>query len=89
MVESILRICKNGIFEFTPSHKCDWAHTFEWQANIRREILIVFLANLWRIREGKSEMNSQIHKNFLEEKVDVAVIEVGIGGLYDCTNIVW
>uniref|UniRef100_UPI0037E71760 folylpolyglutamate synthase, mitochondrial-like n=1 Tax=Semicossyphus pulcher TaxID=241346 RepID=UPI0037E71760 len=25
---------------------------------------------------------------FLEEKVDVAVIEVGIGGHYDCTNVV-
>ncbi|KAM9735544.1 folylpolyglutamate synthase, mitochondrial-like isoform 2-T2 [Menidia menidia] len=25
---------------------------------------------------------------FLEEKVDVAVIEVGIGGVYDCTNII-
>ncbi|XP_078685851.1 folylpolyglutamate synthase, mitochondrial-like [Branchiostoma floridae x Branchiostoma belcheri] len=25
---------------------------------------------------------------FIEEKVDVAVIEVGIGGAYDCTNIV-
>lgn len=24
---------------------------------------------------------------FLKEKVDVAVIEVGIGGEYDCTNI--
>lgn len=27
-------------------------------------------------------------KVFLEEKVDVAVIEVGIGGQYDCTNVV-
>lgn len=26
-------------------------------------------------------------KVFIEEKVDVAVIEVGIGGEYDCTNI--
>lgn len=25
---------------------------------------------------------------FLAEKVDVAIVEVGIGGLYDCTNIV-
>ena len=25
---------------------------------------------------------------FLDEHVDVAIIEVGIGGLYDCTNIV-
>lgn len=25
---------------------------------------------------------------FLKEKVDVAVIEVGIGGEYDCTNVV-
>ncbi|KAL7844837.1 hypothetical protein SRHO_G00233760 [Serrasalmus rhombeus] len=25
---------------------------------------------------------------FLQEKVDVAVIEVGIGGAYDCTNII-
>eukprot|EP00058_Branchiostoma_floridae_P004148 XP_002589636.1 hypothetical protein BRAFLDRAFT_128960 [Branchiostoma floridae] len=25
---------------------------------------------------------------FIEEKVDVAVIEVGIGGAYDCTNVV-
>lgn len=24
---------------------------------------------------------------FLAEKVDVAVVEVGIGGEYDCTNI--
>lgn len=24
---------------------------------------------------------------FFEEKVDVAIIEVGIGGEYDCTNI--
>lgn len=24
---------------------------------------------------------------FVKEKVDVAVIEVGIGGEYDCTNI--
>lgn len=26
-------------------------------------------------------------KVFIEENVDVAVIEVGIGGEYDCTNI--
>lgn len=25
---------------------------------------------------------------FVKEKVDVAIIEVGIGGLYDCTNVV-
>ncbi|XP_076343346.1 folylpolyglutamate synthase, mitochondrial-like isoform X2 [Tachypleus tridentatus] len=25
---------------------------------------------------------------FLHEKVDVAVIEVGVGGLYDCTNVI-
>lgn len=25
---------------------------------------------------------------FLKEKVDVAIIEVGIGGLYDCTNVI-
>lgn len=25
---------------------------------------------------------------FLNEKVDVAIIEVGIGGEYDCTNVV-
>lgn len=25
---------------------------------------------------------------FLEELVDVAIIEVGIGGEYDCTNII-
>lgn len=24
---------------------------------------------------------------FLREKVDVAIIEVGIGGEYDCTNV--
>jgi folylpolyglutamate synthase len=24
---------------------------------------------------------------FLDEKVDVAIVEVGIGGQYDCTNI--
>lgn len=24
---------------------------------------------------------------FLEEKVDVAIIEVGIGGRFDCTNV--
>lgn len=24
---------------------------------------------------------------FIEEKVDVAIVEVGIGGEYDCTNI--
>jgi folylpolyglutamate synthase len=24
---------------------------------------------------------------FLSEKVDVAIVEVGIGGEYDCTNI--
>lgn len=27
-------------------------------------------------------------KVFLEEKVDVAIVEVGIGGEYDCTNVV-
>ena len=27
-------------------------------------------------------------KVFLEEGVDVAILEVGIGGEYDCTNIV-
>lgn len=26
-------------------------------------------------------------KVFVEEKVDVAIIEVGIGGEYDCTNV--
>lgn len=26
-------------------------------------------------------------KLFLDEKVDVAIIEVGIGGEFDCTNI--
>lgn len=26
---------------------------------------------------------------FIKEKVDVAVIEVGIGGEYDCTNVIW
>lgn len=25
---------------------------------------------------------------FMKEKVDVAIIEVGIGGLYDCTNVI-
>lgn len=25
---------------------------------------------------------------FLKERIDVAVIEVGIGGQYDCTNVV-
>lgn len=25
---------------------------------------------------------------FIEEKVDVAIIEVGIGGEYDCTNVI-
>lgn len=25
---------------------------------------------------------------FLKEQVDVAVVEVGIGGEYDCTNVV-
>lgn len=25
---------------------------------------------------------------FLHEKVDVAIVEVGIGGEYDCTNVV-
>lgn len=25
---------------------------------------------------------------FLKEKVDVAVVEVGIGGEYDCTNVI-
>jgi len=25
---------------------------------------------------------------FMEEKVDVAIMEVGIGGEYDCTNVV-
>lgn len=25
---------------------------------------------------------------FLKENVDVAIIEVGIGGLYDCTNVI-
>lgn len=25
---------------------------------------------------------------FLEEKVDVAIVEVGIGGEYDCTNVI-
>ena len=25
---------------------------------------------------------------FVQEKVDVAILEVGIGGLYDCTNII-
>ena len=27
-------------------------------------------------------------KVFIEEKIDVAVLEVGIGGEYDCTNVV-
>lgn len=27
-------------------------------------------------------------KVFLQEEVDVAVLEVGIGGEYDCTNVV-
>ena len=26
--------------------------------------------------------------SFIHEKVDVAVMEVGIGGEYDCTNVV-
>jgi folylpolyglutamate synthase len=25
---------------------------------------------------------------FLNEKVDVAIFEVGIGGLHDCTNVI-
>lgn len=25
---------------------------------------------------------------FIKEKVDVAIIEVGIGGEYDCTNVI-
>lgn len=25
---------------------------------------------------------------FIEEKVDVAIVEVGIGGEHDCTNII-
>ena len=25
---------------------------------------------------------------FLKEKVDVAIVEVGIGGAFDCTNII-
>jgi len=25
---------------------------------------------------------------FIEEQVDVAIIEVGIGGEYDCTNVI-
>lgn len=25
---------------------------------------------------------------FIKEEVDVAILEVGIGGLYDCTNVV-
>ncbi|XP_041667507.1 folylpolyglutamate synthase, mitochondrial-like [Cheilinus undulatus] len=29
-----------------------------------------------------------VFRVFLEEKVDVAVVEVGIGGQYDCTNII-
>ena len=27
-------------------------------------------------------------KVFLREEVDVAVVEVGIGGEYDCTNVI-
>lgn len=27
-------------------------------------------------------------KVFLEEKIDVGIIEVGIGGEHDCTNII-
>jgi folylpolyglutamate synthase len=25
---------------------------------------------------------------FIEEQVDVAILEVGIGGEYDCTNVI-
>ena len=25
---------------------------------------------------------------FIQEKVNVAIVEVGIGGLYDCTNVI-
>ena len=28
------------------------------------------------------------YKVFLEEKVQVAIVEVGIGGEYDCTNVI-
>ena len=32
-------------------------------------------------------MTVMAFKVFYEENIDVAVIEVGIGGEYDCTNI--
>ncbi|XP_031364411.1 folylpolyglutamate synthase, mitochondrial isoform X3 [Apis dorsata] len=61
-----------------------------------------FTQNFWKIykkledtREYESDMPAYFNfltvlmfNIFLDEHVDVAIIEVGIGGLYDCTNIV-
>ncbi|XP_016911006.1 folylpolyglutamate synthase, mitochondrial isoform X3 [Apis cerana] len=61
-----------------------------------------FTQNFWKIykkledtREYESDMPAYFNfltilmfNVFLDEHVDVAIIEVGIGGLYDCTNIV-
>ncbi|XP_050577675.1 folylpolyglutamate synthase, mitochondrial isoform X3 [Bombus affinis] len=63
---------------------------------------IQFTQNFWKIykklehtKEHESDMPTYfkfltilMFNIFLDEHVDVAIIEVGIGGLYDCTNIV-
>ncbi|XP_033184820.1 folylpolyglutamate synthase 1 isoform X1 [Bombus vancouverensis nearcticus] len=63
---------------------------------------IQFTQNFWKIykkledtKEHESDMPTYfkfltilMFNTFLDEHVDVAIIEVGIGGLYDCTNII-
>lgn len=55
----------------------------------------VFFLNLQFIQQNDDDMppyfkflTIMAYYIFLKEKVDVAVVEVGIGGEYDCTNVV-
>ncbi|KMZ74412.1 Tetrahydrofolate synthase [Zostera marina] len=99
-VESILRNCGFNTGLFTSPHLIDIRERFKLQGvEVSQEKFRKYFWWCWKMLEEKTNDNFPMpaffcfltllaFKIFAEDQVDVAIMEVGLGGKYDATNVV-
>lgn len=97
---SVLQVAGYRVGLYTSPHLLDFSERIRINGEpIKKEFVIDFVHRMEPIIEGSGEegalspsffelTTAMAFQYFSEEQVDVAVIEVGLGGRLDCTNII-
>ena len=96
MLESILKEAGYKVGMFTSPHLIDPKERFIINGKQISDKDFIRVANKTKKAQEKAKANLGVfdkltimgYEYFYEKKVDVAIIEVGVGGLYDSTNII-